>query len=223
MMSIQLASNFLFTTAFHTKKSLRGASNEWYDAICIHLRHSRMVRSWFAHNVLFMHSYRFGEYLLECPSSEVRTTFAKIIVFLAHFSLQDGPCPPPMIFGGGPSQLLDSNATLSDHILQAVLLLLKKEVSEHGRHLTQYFSLFMMYCSLGIPEVLYSYHCIRYLVFKTFQSFCFILTEASIVAIKCSINFHDCCLRRWTWSSYKVPICRVKQAISSYIHSSSLL
>ncbi|KAG1670256.1 putative ubiquitin carboxyl-terminal hydrolase FAF-X [Nymphon striatum] len=152
MMSIQLASNFLFKTAFHTKKSLRGASNEWYDAICIHLRHSRMVRSWFAHNVLFMHSYRFGEYLLECPSSEVRTTFAKIIVFLAHFSLQDGPCPPPMIFGGGLSQLLDSNATLSDHILQAVLLLLKKEVSEHGRHLTQYFSLFMMYCSLGVPE-----------------------------------------------------------------------
>ena len=49
--------------------------------------------------------------------------------------------------------MLDANATLSDHILVAVLSLLKKEVSEHGRHLPQYFHLFFMYANLGTPQV----------------------------------------------------------------------
>lgn len=48
--------------------------------------------------------------------------------------------------------LLDPHATLSDHLLHAVLLLLHKEVSDHGRHLPHYFSLFHMYASLGVPE-----------------------------------------------------------------------
>lgn len=51
------------------------------------------------------------------------------------------------------SQPADPNATLSDHILSAVLSLLRKEVSEHGRHLQQYFHLFLMYLNLGTPEV----------------------------------------------------------------------
>lgn len=29
------------------------------------------------------------EYLLICPSAEVRMTFMKLVVFLAHFSIQD--------------------------------------------------------------------------------------------------------------------------------------
>ena len=37
-------------------------------------------------------------------------------------------------------------------LLQIVLALLWMEVPEHGKHLSQYFSLFVMYASLGIPE-----------------------------------------------------------------------
>ena len=48
---------------------------------------------------------------------------------------------------------LDNKATLSDHILTAVLGLLKKEVPEHGRHLQQYFHFFLMYSTIGPPEV----------------------------------------------------------------------
>lgn len=44
--------------------------------------------------------------------------------------------------------------TLSDQLLVAVLLLLNKEVSEHGRHLVQYFHLFHLYASLGPAEKL---------------------------------------------------------------------
>lgn len=151
MISIQLAARFLFTTGFHTKKIVRGSASDWYDALCILLRHSKNVRFWFAHNVLFNVSNRFSEYLLECPSAEVRGAFAKLIVFIAHFSLQDGPCPSPFASPGPSSQAYD-NLSLSDHLLRAVLNLLRREVSEHGRHLQQYFNLFVMYANLGVAE-----------------------------------------------------------------------
>ncbi|ELK07136.1 Putative ubiquitin carboxyl-terminal hydrolase FAF-X [Pteropus alecto] len=117
MISIQLAARFLFTTGFHTKKIVRGSASDWYDALCILLRHSKNVRFWFAHNVLFNVSNRFSEYLLECPSAEAY-----------------------------------DNLSLSDHLLRAVLNLLRREVSEHGRHLQQYFNLFVMYANLGVAE-----------------------------------------------------------------------
>ena len=50
----------------------RGSANEWYEALTCNLRSSKNVRMWFAQNVLFAQPGRFGEYLLECPSSEVR-------------------------------------------------------------------------------------------------------------------------------------------------------
>lgn len=151
MTSIQLVSKFLFTTGFRTKKTIRGPAGEWYDAVCVLLRQSKGVREWFAKFVLFSHPDRFSEYLLECPSGEVRSAFAKILVFLAHFSRQDGPCYPYPDDNKQESDL-DNKATLSDHILSAVLGLLKKEVPEHGRHLQQYFHFFLMYSTIGPPE-----------------------------------------------------------------------
>lgn len=150
LLSVQIVSRFLFHTGFHTKKCLRGQATDWYDALYHHLRSFASVRSWFTHNILFKHPNRFCEYLLSCPSTEVRTVFMKIIVFLAHFSLHDGPCPPPMV--NAPMILFDPKATMSDHLLIAVLSMLQKEVSEHGRHLLHYFSLFHMYASLGLEE-----------------------------------------------------------------------
>lgn len=46
------------------------------------------------------------------------------------------------------------NLSLSDHLLRAVLNLLRREVSEHGRHLQQYFNLFVMYANLGKERAL---------------------------------------------------------------------
>ncbi|XP_061917685.1 probable ubiquitin carboxyl-terminal hydrolase FAF-X isoform X1 [Entelurus aequoreus] len=151
MISAQLAARFLFSTGFHTKKVVRGPASDWYDALCVLLRHSKNVRYWFAHNVLFAYPNRFSEYLLECPSAEVRSAFAKLIVFIAHFSLQDGPCPSPTASPGTSVQGCD-NLSLSDHLLRAILNLLRREVSEHGRHLQQYFNLFVMYANLGLAE-----------------------------------------------------------------------
>lgn len=151
LISIQLVSKFLFTTGLRTKKTVRGPAGEWYDVVCMLLRQSKVVREWFAKFVLFCNPDRFSEYLLECPSGEVRNVFAKILVFLAHYSRQDGPCCP---YPENSKQEieLDNKATLSDHILNAVLGLLKKEVPEHGRHLQQYFNFFLMYSTIGPPE-----------------------------------------------------------------------
>lgn len=53
----------------------RGPANDWYDALCVHLRHSCNVRRWFANNVLFSNPQVFCEYLLECPGSEVSNIY----------------------------------------------------------------------------------------------------------------------------------------------------
>ncbi|XP_074025512.1 ubiquitin carboxyl-terminal hydrolase 9X isoform X2 [Leptinotarsa decemlineata] len=147
LLSVQLVSNFLFHTGWHTKKNLRGPAMEWGDVLCLHLRTSPVIRSWFAQNMLFSHMGRFCEYLLSCPSNEVRSAFIKIVVLLAHFSINDGPSPAPAAFNNN-----DMTASLSDHILWALLSLLQREVSEHGRHLPHYCTVFHMYANQGIQE-----------------------------------------------------------------------
>lgn len=79
-----------------------------YDALCLLLRHSKNIRFWFAHNVLFTVLNHFSEYLLECLTAEVRGAFAKLIVFIAHFSLQDGPCPSCFTSLGPASQVIEN-------------------------------------------------------------------------------------------------------------------
>ena len=63
----------------------RGPAGEWYDAVCVLLRQSKAVREWFAKFVLFSHPDRFSEYLLECPSGEVRYYFPSIQYGLIYF------------------------------------------------------------------------------------------------------------------------------------------
>lgn len=128
-----------------------------YEILSQHFRFSRQVRLWFCQNVLFAVPTRFCEYILECPTAEVRTAFVRIIVFIAHFSLNDGASPIPQhllqLQTQHPQlQLSPTMSTLADHLLQTVLSLLYLEVAEHGRHLPQFFSTFVMYASLGVAE-----------------------------------------------------------------------
>lgn len=57
-----------------------------------------------------------------------------------------------MVFVFVAAMISDPTATLSDHLLHALLVLLDKEVSEHGRYVVHFFSLFLSYASLGLPE-----------------------------------------------------------------------
>lgn len=70
----------------------------------------------------------------------------KYSVFNIHIKLSLYLVKNQLVFS--PLQAYD-NLSLSDHLLRAVLNLLRREVSEHGRHLQQYFNLFVMYANLG--------------------------------------------------------------------------
>lgn len=117
-----------------------------------YLRHSRTVRAWFCQKALFAVPSRFCEYILECPTAEVRTSFVRMLVYVAHFSLNDGPFSIPPLAQQPNHAVEPIGNSLSDHLLQTVLSLLWLEVPENGRHLSQYFSLFVMYASLGRSE-----------------------------------------------------------------------
>ncbi|GAB0088843.1 Probable ubiquitin carboxyl-terminal hydrolase FAF [Sergentomyia squamirostris] len=151
LLCVQLASQFLFHSGFRTKKTLRGAAIDWYDelkipvsiwydSLCQHIRHSAVVRNWFAQNALLNPPTRLAEYILVAPSPEVRAVFVKLVVFFCHFAINDDPLPG---FEG---------SNLCEQILINVLSLLKGEVAEHGKHLPHYFSLFCMYAGLGLQE-----------------------------------------------------------------------
>lgn len=154
LISITLLSKFLFTSGLRTKKTIRGPAGDWYEALTGLLRQSKTIRLWFAQNVLFAHPERISEYLLESPTTEVRTIFAKILIFLCHVSKGDGECDPPYVLEEKQTSItkVESKTVLSEYLLRAILKLLHKEVPENGRHLHQYFSFFWMYAGLGTAE-----------------------------------------------------------------------
>ncbi|XP_054167467.1 probable ubiquitin carboxyl-terminal hydrolase FAF-X [Oppia nitens] len=149
--STQLASKFLFSTCLRTKKSLRGPALDWYEILTLHLKVSESIRMWFITKVLLAHQNRFSEYLLECPSADVRVAFSKIIIYLAHFTLMDGS---QVDIQQSSHQNETSPINLSNCLIRLTLDLLRKEVSDYSRNLGQYFSLFSMYASIGKAEKL---------------------------------------------------------------------
>ena len=92
--------------------------------------------------------------------------FSKLLVYLCQVSNDDGPYP---IVGpdNGETKSIRNNFIvesclfpltggakyLSQTILEILLSLLKKEVPENGRHLQQYFHVFLAYAMKGSREV----------------------------------------------------------------------
>ena len=75
LLCTQLATEFLFNVGFRTKRNLRGAANDWVEPLMVFLGSGVRVRDWFANYGLLRHPPRLSEYLLECPSPEVRHTW----------------------------------------------------------------------------------------------------------------------------------------------------
>ena len=93
--------------------------------------------------------------------------FSKLLVYLCQVSNDDGPYP---IIGPDSVEtksirkhnllsevvyfpLTGGTKYLSQTILEILLSLLKKEVPENGRHLQQYFHVFLAYAMKGSREV----------------------------------------------------------------------
>lgn len=113
-----------------------------YETLFQHIRHSASVRQWFAENALLGTTPRLAEYILVAPSPEIRNVFIKLIVFFCHFAINDEKLQDVQMPGDN----------LCEQILFCVLYLLKNEVPENGKHLTQYFTLFSMYAALGVQQ-----------------------------------------------------------------------
>lgn len=111
-----------------------------FEAISPHIRHSVLVRRWFAQNALLSPPNRLAEYILVASSLDIRTIFVKIVVFFCHFASQDEPLPN---YDG---------SNLCEQVLLAVLKLLICEASDYGKHLPHFFSLFLTYAGLGVHE-----------------------------------------------------------------------
>ncbi|XP_011407629.2 PREDICTED: probable ubiquitin carboxyl-terminal hydrolase FAF-X [Amphimedon queenslandica] len=146
---MKLVTKFLFHSGFHTKKTLRGPANDWFDAMNPYLYYSSRIRRWFCEEVFIKHRERFCAYLLECPSTELRNMFAKLIPHLCHITNKDEKFEIHLNTATG---IHVSEHLFSDIALNQLLTLLKKEVSDHSRHLHQYFQVFLAYAHKGAYE-----------------------------------------------------------------------
>lgn len=149
LLCVQIVTKFLFHCGFHTKKTLRGPAIEWYEALHPYLMFSAKIRRWFMETVFCQHKERFSEFLLECPSTEIRSVFAKMITFLCWVSNKDSPFEVEVTTNAGMEKAMHQ---FSEIALNNLLQLLKKEVSDHSRHLNQYFQVFLNYANKGPYE-----------------------------------------------------------------------
>ena len=136
LLSMQLARKFLFSTYFHTKKSLRGNMSDWLSTLVAYFKSSREARAWFA---CATNANIIRTYLLECPVEEVRHFFAYVLATLCHSLLNESTATTD---DEPPNQL-------AQKILNDVMQLLVKDVCEYGRHVNQYFLFYSLYAETG--------------------------------------------------------------------------
>lgn len=143
LLCTQLATEFLFNVGFRTKRNLRGPANDWVEPLCTFLTVGPRVREWFANYGILRHPPRLCEYLLECPSAEIRNSFARLLLTVCQEANKDAQ---PYAYDTHFLRESESPKSVFSYIVLSRLLeLLKKEVPHFGRHLQQYFSFFMAY------------------------------------------------------------------------------
>ena len=149
----------------------RGPVNEWYDILVNYLKYSQKIRQWFAYYLLVECQNIIPQYLIECPSSDIRTVLSRILAVLAHHSHNDPPLSLQTTVTtlstvtGSTNDAVQiqipiakqvyRNISISDAIINAALVLLKRDINEQGKHLIQYFQFFNHYAAFGINECLH--------------------------------------------------------------------
>ncbi|CAF3635592.1 unnamed protein product [Rotaria socialis] len=142
LICVQIATKFIFSIGWHTKKALRGQTNEWTEAISHCLRLSRKARYYLANEVLVKYPNRFQEYLIDCTSADIRNAFGRVLVALARNSRVDDE----------DANRLPDQIFIEESIIVNVIRLLKKEMLDNVKMLTQYFQFFILYSSHGCYE-----------------------------------------------------------------------
>ena len=128
----RLAFKFFFTYLLRSDKHIRGPLGEWRHYFKL-LTDQNTEASQTMLDTLVLRPQLYCDFLLACPTAEVRTTFRTVlwhsVSAVAKNSARD-------VF-----ELLP----MSEHILP----LLDKDIGNHIRHTGEYFQLLLDYCSLG--------------------------------------------------------------------------
>lgn len=176
-----------------------------YDTLSLHFRQSPMVRRWFCENALLSVPGRLAEYVLVAPTPELRNMFVKLIVLLCHFAMSDEPL----------QNIQPSADSLCEQILMHVLYLLKTDVPDNGKHLTQYFNMYSMYAGMNTQQRLQLLKVCRSIYIeksktksKKNEKNQTKISKKSIlsISVECSGNIHASCIRRRTWSTNKTSV-----------------
>jgi ubiquitin carboxyl-terminal hydrolase 9/24 len=152
LLNMKLIVKFLFNVCFRVKKTLRGPINEWHDTLYTYFKYSAKIREWFANFLLDENQHLISQYLIECPSSDIRLIFCKILVLYAHLCHNAGTLPLAI------QMRVDGRlccVDVGDAIINIILGLLKRDFVDQGKHYVQYFQFFYHYASLGLNECLH--------------------------------------------------------------------
>lgn len=115
-----------------------------------------------------------------------------------------------------------TNKHLWEYIVEAVLNLLRRDVSEYGRHLVQYFGFFVSYANLGDVEK-------RQLIEVSRLNLDWHLgqmrLDMSLVffTARCTSNFYYGSFGWWSSTSHQISVCRLIQTLSVCVDISQIL
>lgn len=132
--SLNLVVNFLMSTYLKYKKKESTAVKEWVECIETIIHRSAPAAAWLLKYFADAGSGLTKLYLLECPTKDIRQTFAEILgkALVSCYGL------------GEPQVQLDM-----DHVVSQVVGLLDQDVAANCWHSSQYFSLLNNYSQLG--------------------------------------------------------------------------
>ncbi|XP_071953763.1 ubiquitin carboxyl-terminal hydrolase 24-like [Antedon mediterranea] len=137
--SIELITNFLLNTYFKTKKSFRNDQEEWERCVEVLLRNSPDSCAWYVkHLNSDVGRPYLRQYLLECPSSEVRLSFTNMLEAALRYFIKNNS-----------SSMMSSIPEL-DGLIEHLLTLLDKDIASYCRNSSQYFWLLSMYLNANV-------------------------------------------------------------------------
>lgn len=155
-----------------------GPANEWTENINTCIRLSSKARAYLAEEVLFQHPKRFQEYLIDCTAADVRHLTSRhkkniVCLLVGSCCIQSNTLPSSSPFKSRWSNewyeqkkfhslnrhffLFVEKLNIEETVLYNILRLLKKDIPENVKMLTQYFIFFTLYTQAGRQKVFFWY------------------------------------------------------------------
>lgn len=87
--NLHFISRFLFIIGFRVNNDLRGPAMRWFELIVPYLMHNKVSRLMFFQRCIIDNDQIFWQFLIECPSHDIRSVFCKLLCCLSQLVLLD--------------------------------------------------------------------------------------------------------------------------------------